>query len=150
MVERTEYMNIAYFITPKSDIVTLTDDMTIRQALEIMSFHKYTAVPVINALGQYMYTLSEGDILWHLKDKEGIMFKDTEKEMINDIDRHREMEAVQISADIDSLIEMAIHQSFVPVTDDQGIFIGIIKRSDLIHYSASKRSEKRQPALVAL
>jgi CBS domain-containing protein len=127
-------MNIAFFITPKSEIVTLKEKMTIRQAMEKMSYHKYSAVPVINELGQYVFALSEGDILWHLKDNEHKVFKDTEKEMISNINRHRDMAAVSINEDIESLIECAIHQSFVPVVDDQNIFIGIIKRSDLINY----------------
>ena len=142
-------MNIAFFITPKSDIVALKNNMTIRQALEIMSYHKYTAVPVINSRGEYMYTLSEGDILWHLTEKEDIMFKDTEKEMINDISRHREMDAVSINEDIDSLLECAIHQSFVPVVDDQDVFIGIIKRSDLIRYTVEKRDTTRKREMVS-
>lgn len=127
-------MNIAFFLTPKSDIVTLNSNMTIRQAMETMEYHKYSAVPVINNNGEYIYTLSEGDILWHLKHKDGLIFKDTEKENIDAINRHRETKPVDINSRIESLVELSCLQSFIPVVDDQKIFIGIIKRSDIINY----------------
>jgi len=140
-------MNVAFFITPKSEIVTLNSKMTIRQAMEKMSYHKYSAVPVINELGQYIYTLSEGDILWHLKANEHMIFKDTEKQMIKNIKRHRETLAVSVNEDIESLIEYSISQSFVPIVDDQKVFIGIIKRSDLINYCVKgKNFEKLNSA----
>ena len=39
-----------------------------------------------------------------------------------------------MNSDIENLINLAINQNFVPVVDDNGIFIGIIKRSDIINY----------------
>lgn len=131
-------MNIAYFITPKNEIVTLKSNMSIRQALEKMSYHKYSAVPVLNKLGQYQFTLSEGDILWHLKDKKDLAFETTEKVPISLITRHRETEPVSINATIESLIDCSLNQSFVPVVDDQHIFIGIIKRSDILNYAINQ------------
>lgn len=131
-------MNVAFFITPKSDIVTLNDQMTVRQAMEKMSYHKYSAVPVLDSNGKYQFTLSEGDILWHLKEHNAMSFKDTENQSILDVYRHRNLEAVSINANIDSLIDCVTNQSFVPVVDDHGIFIGIIKRSDIINYLVSR------------
>jgi CBS domain-containing protein len=131
-------VNIAFFLTPKKDSVTLDSQMTIRQALEKMEYHRFTAVPVIDSKGRYRYTLSEGDILWHLKHKNINIFKDTEKESIKKIKRHRDSKSVSINSDIESLVELAKAQSFIPVVDDQNIFIGIIKRSDIINYCIGK------------
>ena len=53
---------------------------------------------------------------------------------------------------MDSLIELAGMQSFVPVVDDGDIFIGIIKRSDIINYcygaldKAMKKNQSRSHA----
>jgi CBS domain-containing protein len=43
---------------------------------------------------------------------------------------------VRIDATMDDLIERAIEQNFVPVVDDQGIFIGIVRRREIIEYCA--------------
>ncbi len=42
-----------------------------------------------------------------------------------------------ISTDINNIITLARSQNFVPVVDDEGVFIGIIKRSDIIDYCYS-------------
>ena len=60
-------MNILFYLKPKNEIVYLYDDFTLRQVLEKMEKHRYSAVPVINRNGNYVGTLTEGDLLWHLK-----------------------------------------------------------------------------------
>ena len=47
---------------------------------------------------------------------------------------HISNKSVLINATIESLISLAKNQNFVPVIDDNGVFIGIIKRSDIITY----------------
>ena len=61
-------MNILFFITPKSETAYLYDDCSLRQAIEKIEYHKYTAVPVLNKKGCYVGTLTEGDLLWYIKD----------------------------------------------------------------------------------
>ena len=127
-------MNIAFFLTPKNEVVYEKPSSTMRQALERMEYHRYTSVPLVNTTGNYVGTLTEGDLLWKLKNTPNLSFKDTNKILIGDIPRHVNNKAVLINADIESLISLAKDQNFVPVIDDNGIFIGIIKRSDIITY----------------
>ena len=56
-------MNIAYFIHPKQDVATLYDDCTLRQGLEKMRHHGYTAIPVVTRDNKYVGTVTEGDFL---------------------------------------------------------------------------------------
>lgn len=125
-------MNIAFLLTPKSEIVTLKQAMTLRQAMEKMEYHKYSAVPVIDKDGHYVYTLSEGDILWHLKENDDLSLRTTEQISINHIKRSRNIEAVSINASLDHVLDMIRFQNFVPVVDDAGVFIGMVKRSDIM------------------
>ena len=41
-------MNILRFVIPKSLVTYISDDNTVRQALEKMSYHRYTAISVID------------------------------------------------------------------------------------------------------
>ncbi len=125
-------MNIAFLLTPKSEVVTLKNTMTLRQAMEKMEFHKFAAVPVVDKNGKYVYTLSEGDILWHVKNHMDLNLRDAEKTHIGSIKRSRTIEAVSINASIDKVLDMTRFQNFVPVVDDSGIFIGLIRRSDIM------------------
>ena len=127
-------MNIAFFLTPKNEVIYEKPSSTMRQALERMEYHRYAAVPLINEKGNYVGTLTEGDLLWQLKNTPNLSFSDTNKILIKDIPRHICNTPVKIDSDIESLISLAKDQNFVPVVDDNNVFIGIIKRSDILSY----------------
>lgn len=136
-------MNIAFFLTPKSEVETLKATMSLSQALDKMERHKYSAVPVINQEGMYVYTISEGDILWFLKEHD-FDSQILEHTTLNQIKRSREVEAISINESINDVIGLTQNQNFVPVTDDSGIFIGIVKRGDLMNSSIYANSAERQ------
>ena len=46
-------MNIVMLLKPKETVAYIYEDSTIRQALEKMKAHSYTAVPVIDEYGKY-------------------------------------------------------------------------------------------------
>lgn len=129
-------MNIAFFLIPKKDVVFLHSDSTMRQALERMEYHGYAAVPLIDRQGRYAGTITEGDLLWKLKNTPKLSFENTEKIRLTEIEQRTQNNPVSISSEIDDLISRAIHQNFIPVIDDQGIFIGIVRRREIIDYCA--------------
>lgn len=131
-------MNIAFFLTPKQEVVCENINSTMRQALEKMEYHSYTAVPIIDDRGKYVGTLTEGDLLWKLKNTPSLNFENSSKTKISEIPLRILNKPVSIGADIENIISLAINQNFVPVVDDEGIFIGIIKRSDIIEYCYNK------------
>ena len=57
-------MNILVLLIPKSQVEFVEDTFTIRQTIEKMSHHHYSAIPVINGKGEYVGTIKEGDLLW--------------------------------------------------------------------------------------
>ena len=131
-------MNILFFITPKSEVAYIYDDYTMRQALEKMEYHRYSAIPIINKDGEYVGTITEGDLLWTLKNNMNLNLRLIEDISISDIKRRMDNKPVSINADIEDLISKSMNQNFVPVIDDQNIFIGIIKRRDIIEYCYKK------------
>ena len=127
-------MNIAFFLTPKNEVICENLEATMRQVMERMEHHGYTAIPIIDKSGRYVSTITEGDLLWKLKNTPELNFKNTESVKVKDIKTRRTHKSVSINANIESLISLAVNQNFVPVVDDEGIFIGIIKRSVIIEF----------------
>ena len=125
-------MNILFFLRPKSEVAYIYDYHTLRQALEIMEYHKYSSVPILNREGKYVGTITEGDLLWSLKKRNLLNLKDAEDVSIMKIERRMDYLSVSAESDMEDLIERAMEQNFVPVVDDQGHFIGIITRRDII------------------
>lgn len=130
------FMNIAFFLIAKKDIMYLPMHCTMRQALEKMEYHRYTAVPLVDEEGKYAGTITEGDLLWKMKNTPGLTFADTERVMLKDIPRRMTNTPVRIDVEIEDLFSLAIIQNFVPVVDDREFFIGIIRRREIIEYFA--------------
>ena len=127
-------MNILFYLVPKSEVMYLYDDYSLRQAMEKMEYHKYGAVPIINRAGNYVGTLTEGDILWELKDWKLTNLHEAEEIMLRHINRKRDNEPVNVNCNIEDLVMTSMNQNFVPVIDDNGIFIGIVTRKSIIEY----------------
>ena len=127
-------MNVLMLLKPKETVQYIYDHSTLRQGLEKMRAHSYTALPVINIDGEYVGTVSEGDFLYYILDRRESGMKSQEKHNIRDILREGFNPAVRVDVGMDELIERAKHQNFVPVTDDWGTFIGIVTRQDIIKH----------------
>jgi len=94
----------------------------------------YTAIPVINKKGMYQGTISEGDLLWSLKndfDYDEAVFLNT---YLSKILKKNKYKPIRASEKTENLFEMVTNQNFVPVIDDDDVFIGIVKRRDVIKY----------------
>ena len=136
-------MNVAFFPIPKKDIVYLKENATMRQALERMEYHTYSAVPLINEEGEYVGTITEGDLLRKLKNTPGLTFYNTEYIFLNEVEQHVQNSPVTIDAQMEDLISRAVVQNFVPVVDDQQIFIGIVRRREMIEYCSKLLTQRK-------
>lgn len=131
-------MNIAFFLLPKKDVIYLPIKSTMRQAMERIDYHRYTAVPLLDEGGRYVGTLTEGDLLRKMKHTPGLSFEGTERVLLEEVPRRLNDQPVRIDAEIEDLLSLAMMQNFIPVVDDSGIFIGIIRRREIIGYFAKE------------
>ena len=125
-------MNVISLVTPKAQVAYLYDDFTIRQGLEKLRAHGYTAIPVLSREGQYVGTVSEGDFLWQILDRNDNSLRSQEKMPLKRILRRGFNPAVRIDVTMTELLERAMRQSFIPVVDDRGAFVGIVTRQTII------------------
>ena len=126
--------NILFFLTPKAMCAFVYDDYTIRQALEKMETAGYAALPILNKRGEYRGTLTEGDLLWALKNMCYLDMRQAEARKIMEITRRKDNIPVRVTTTMYDLVQRASTQNFVPVVDDKDAFIGIITRRAIIKY----------------
>ena len=127
-------MNILFFLSPKQDLMYVYDDFTLRQTLEKWENNRYASIPVLNRRGEYVGTLTEGDLLWGIKNMCYMDMRQAEARRIMEIARRKDNVPVRVTTSMHDLVERASHQNFVPVVDDKNAFIGIITRSAIIRY----------------
>ncbi len=130
--------SILFFLTPKAMCAYVYDDYTIRQALEKMESAGYTAIPILSRSGEYRGTITEGDLLWAMKNMCYMDMRQAEARRIMEISRRKDNVPVQITASMRDLVQRAAHQNFIPVVDDYGAFIGLVTRKAIIQYCNDK------------
>ena len=126
--------NILFFLTPKAMCVHLNTEDTLRQAIGRMESARYAALPILNRKGEYCGTLTEGDLLWALKNMCYMDMRQAEARRIMEIPRRKDNIPVRITASMHDLTQQAASQNFVPVVDDYGAFIGLVTRTAIMKY----------------
>lgn len=134
-------MNILFFLTPKEEVAHVEEDDSLRQVVERLEYHGYSAIPLLSRDGKYIGTITEGDLLWEMKDKDFPDVHRMEKIKITDVPRRRDNEAVNVLESMENLYYKITNQNFVPVVDDNQTFIGIVTRKDVLVYLAKKMKE---------
>ena len=127
-------MDIQAFVKPKREVIFVYDDFSICEALKTMEQYRYTSIPVINRKGFYVGSLTEGDLLWGIKNIVAFDMAKADQLSVASIHRLRDYEAINIKSNIDELIIKAANENFVPVVDDHNLFLGIVTRKTLLNY----------------
>lgn len=125
-------MNLLFFLTPKQDVLYIYEDFTLRQTLEKWSNQRFATIPVLKRNGEYVGTITEGDILWGIKNLHGLDLEASEDVPIASFTRRRDYKAVTVTTDMQTLLRAAVDQNFVPVVDDRNVFIGMVRRNVLL------------------
>ena len=107
---------------------------TLRQGIEKLRQYGFAAVPVIDEEGRYCGTVTEGDLLRQVLQHENKA--EWEQIPLREAMRTDVKKPVNVMADMDELLSVAVNQNFVPVVDDRGMFIGIVTRQDILRYFA--------------
>ncbi len=134
-------MNILFFLTPKIEVEYLEDCYTLRQALEKMEYHRYSSIPILNKSGEYIGTITEGDLLWAIKTKGNLSIQAAENIPIMNVPRKKDYRCVDVDTSMNDLVKAALTQNFVPVIDGKNSFIGIVKRNSIIEYLYNKQND---------
>lgn len=127
-------MNILFFLIPKHKVEYIDLDFSIRQVVEKLDAHSYTAIPILDKEGHYIDTISEGDILMYIKQNKNLSLLNLENINISNVHIRRKINSITITANMEDLLELSLNQNFVPVVDDLNRFIGIITRRDIIKH----------------
>lgn len=130
------YVNIIRVLQRKTEGSFLYDYQTVQQALRLMRSHGYTEVPVVNREGAYLGMIREGDFLWHLLDCGG--YEQVRHQTVGTFLQRSNLPALTITATDEQLRSAALQSVCIPVVDDRGMFVGVIRREDIVRYFADK------------
>ena len=140
-------MNISFFLQPKCKVAYIYNNDTLRQGLQKMNYYGYSAIPVLDEEERYVGTITEGDFLWHIcriNQNNGLSIdvKELEKKKVHELYFRRNYPSVKVDTSMENF-SRKLPTRTLSVTDDRGIFIGIITRKDIITYLSAKKKEPK-------
>lgn len=141
-----ESVNIAKIMIPKVSVAFVHANDTVRQGLEIMKYHRYTSIPVLDENDVYLGSVTEGDFLRHILSTGTTDMKSHEHCRIGEILRSNFCVPLPIFSSLSELISRALDQNFVPIVDGRGCLCGIVTRRALIVHMNEALSEKTENA----
>ena len=122
-------MNVLLSLTPKNLMGYLTNEMTVRQAVEKIREQGFSMLPVIDReTGVYIRSVRANDLLDYIV-SERLSFQELEEHPLAAVASSWEIKPISANADIASLFDVLVTQNYAPVVDSRGIFIGIVTRS---------------------
>lgn len=127
-------MNILFFLIPKSMVAYVESSYTIRQVAEKLDYHRYSTIPILDANGKYLDSVSDGDLFWFVKHRYDMSYRSSEQTNIMEVPLRRRYQPIRYDASMDDLLSLAMNQNFVPVLDDHDVFIGIVTRKAIIEF----------------
>ncbi|MBO5529202.1 MAG: CBS domain-containing protein [Bacilli bacterium] len=123
--------NLLKYLIPKAEVDHLDGGDTLRMAIEKMSHHHYTMIPVLGQQGHYLYSISTGDILFYLTQND-LTLRQMESVPLETVPIHRPIMALPATCSEKEVGRALLSQNYVPLVDERGIFIGIITRKRLV------------------
>ncbi|MDE6584998.1 MAG: CBS domain-containing protein, partial [Anaeroplasmataceae bacterium] len=74
------------------------------------------------------------DILRYIKNNCNFNIGIAESQTIDLVDKYRPYKSLDISSPVRDVIQLLFEQNFIPIVDDRGMYIGIIKRKVVLKY----------------
>lgn len=124
-------MNILTLLILKKDVESLTLGDSVRQAIEKMNYHHYQHIPILTEKGKYVNSVSTGDLLSFMS-AHRLELHDAELVPVEKVAIYRPIAPLRITATLQDIHHALLDQNYVPMIDDQGVFIGIITRKRFV------------------
>ena len=135
--------NVFSLLTPKHATSYINENDSIKSVLEAFNNNRFSVVPILNEKGEYKGTLSEGDLLRYITSTSSFNMEGTENISINQIERYREYRPLDSNATLLEVMALSLEQNFVPIIDDRGLYIGMIKRKEILSYLFEQKLEDK-------
>lgn len=132
-------MDALRLMLSKDKVNYLYGDCSLEQAMELFIKGGYSAVPIIDDKGGYIGTVCDKDFLRCYSNPD---FEHNKKNMnLIDVVTTDWNPAISLYTDVDNLLLLSMNQNFLPIVDDDGIFVGIITRKAIIQFLSEKNKE---------
>lgn len=123
--------NIESLMIDSDNVANVISDHSAINALMVLSNAKYSVIPVLSIKSELIGLINMQVIIETCTTEEKIDFRLLEDKKIDDINLIQAV-TVQLSDSVEFLMYKLIDSNFVCVVDEEGIFLGIVTRRNLL------------------
>lgn len=136
------------------DVITVKENTTVKELLEILVSHRIGGVPVIDAENKLVGVISDGDVIRYLKPSSQTVFDMfsivmvSEREKLTDklqyalekpvsiMMKKKDIKTIEPDCELDDALRIFSNYHFkkIPVLDDSKTVVGVISRGDLLRH----------------
>lgn len=141
-----------------TDVISVTEETTVKQLLETLVSHNIGGVPVISADNTLLGIISDGDVIRYLQPKARTVYDMftvvlvSEKEDLTDkleysmkhlvkkMMRKKEVYTVSPEDDLEEALRIfsKYHFKKIPVVNSENKVVGVVSRGDIIRFISTK------------
>lgn len=118
-------------VKPADQVAVVGIKNRLDHALLILTSDKYSVVPVLNDESKMCGLISMPCIMQAIMDIEDVHFEKLGEIEVGDI-MDTDYPAVNENFELENVLNMLVESAFITVVDDDGIFKGIITRSEIL------------------
>ncbi|MGT2928951.1 cyclic-di-AMP-binding protein CbpB [Streptococcus dentasini] len=118
------------YLTPAEDLALVMSNHKAGHVMLLLTRNGYSRIPVMSTDKRYMGTISMSDILSYQSQKALTDQALAEIEVIEML--NHKIEILSDPTDLTEILHKVVDFPFLPVVDDQGIFLGIITRKKVL------------------
>lgn len=112
-------------------VAILQEDHTLEHAMLVLTNVRYSLIPVLNRENKIVGLVSLAMILHKITGVEQIHMNQLGKYKVRDVMR-TEFPVVQENTQIEDVLNELVDESFLCISNDEGVFLGIVTRKELL------------------
>lgn len=118
------------FVKSADNVAVLMNDHNIAHAKLLLSQYKYTRVPVIDVDRHFIGVLGLNEIV-EFEMSSDFYYEKSQRTKISEI-VNNSVETVRMDFNLEEILHLLVKEPFLPVLDDDGVFVGIIVRQEVL------------------
>ncbi|WP_018659823.1 cyclic-di-AMP-binding protein CbpB [Allofustis seminis] len=118
-------------IRPASEIAVIEENNKLDHALLLMTNNRYSVVPVLDRDSHIKGLISLPIIIQAIMGMTDIHFEQLGDYYVKEV-MNKDFPLVHENYELEDVLQKLVHHAFIPVVNDDGIFQGIITRSEIL------------------
>lgn len=130
-VEKILLENQENFLVPAENVASVFYNHPLSHALLVLSKVGYSKIPVLDSEDHLVGLISLSNIVERMMDLTGFSMENIEGLTVADV-MEVNVNCIKENDELEGMLHLLVDQAFLPIVDDDNVFVGIITRKEIL------------------